>query len=104
MQMKKLSLYVFLILMWYNVGMAQNSEELTNKYQSLLDRIELIKKKPLIISNTVNMLNQMKEFILKKRSTNTFTLDVYEQQSKNLDELESLVEGTEEELKKSFKK
>ena len=81
-----------------------NSEELTNKYQSLLDRIELIKKKPLIISNTVNMLNQMKEFILKKRSTNTFTLDVYEQQSKNLDELESLVEGTEEELKKSFKK
>jgi len=79
-----------------------NSEELTNKCQSLLDRIELIKKKPLIISNTVNMLNQMKEFILKKRSTNTFTLDVYEQQSKNLDELESLVEGTEEELKKSL--
>ena len=81
-----------------------NSEELTNKCQSLLDRIELIKKKPLIISNTVNILNQMKEFILKKRSTNTFTLDVYEQQSKNLDEIESLVEGTEEELKKSFKK
>ncbi len=45
----------------------------------------------------------MKEFILKKRSTNTFTLDVYEQQSKNLDELESLVEGTEEELKKVLK-
>ena len=65
-----------------------NSEELTNKCQSLLDRIELIKKKPLIISNTVNMLNQMKEFILKKRSTNTFTLDVYEQQSKNIDEIE----------------
>ena len=87
-----------------------NSVELENKYQSLIDRIELIKKKPLIISNTVNMLNQMKEFILKKRSTNTFTLDVYEQQSKNLDELESpdglesLVEGTAEELKKSFKK
>ena len=79
-----------------------NSEELTNKCQSLLDLIELIKKKPLIISNTVNILNQMKEFILKKRSTNTFTLDVYEQQSKNLDELESLVEGTEEELKKSL--
>ena len=79
-----------------------NSEELTNKCQSLLDRIELIKKKPLIISNTVNILNQMKEFILKKRSTNIFTLDVYEQQSKNLDEIESLVEGTEEELKKSL--
>ena len=70
-----------------------NSEELTNKCQSLLDRIELIKKKPLIISNTVNMLNQMKEFILKKRSTNTFTLDVYEQQSKNLDQIEKLMEG-----------
>ena len=85
-----------------------NSVELENKYQSLIDRIELIKKKPLIISNTVNMLNQMKEFILKKRSTNTFTLDVYEQQSKNLDELESpdelesLAEGTAEELKKSL--
>ena len=71
-----------------------NSEELTDKCQSLLDRIELIKKKPLIISNTVNILNQMKEFILKKRSTNTFTLDVYEQQSKNLDEIESLVDNT----------
>ena len=79
-----------------------NSEELTNKCQSLLDRIELIKKKPLIISNTVNMLNQMKEFILKKRSTNTFTLDVYEQQSKNLDKIESSLEGAEEELKKSL--
>ena len=79
-----------------------NSEELTNKCQSLLDRIELIKKKPLIISNTVNMLNQMKEFILKKRSTNTFTLDVYEQQSKNLDKIESSLEGVEEELKKSL--
>ena len=65
-----------------------NSVELENKYQSLIDRIELIKKKPLIISNTVNILNQMKEFILKKRSTNTFTLDVYEQQSKNIDEIE----------------
>ena len=70
-----------------------NSVELENKYQSLIDRIELIKKKPLIISNTVNMLNQMKEFILKKRSTNTFTLDVYEQQSKNLDQIEKLMEG-----------
>ena len=45
-----------------------NSVELENKYQSLIDRIELIKKKPLIISNTVNMLNQMKEFILKKEA------------------------------------
>ena len=70
-----------------------NSVELENKYQSLIDRIELIKKKPLIISNTVNILNQMKEFILKKRSTNTFTLDVYEQQSKNLDQIEKLMEG-----------
>ena len=79
-----------------------NSVELENKYQSLIDRIELIKKKPLIISNTVNMLNQMKEFILKKRSTDTFTIDVYEQQSKNLDKIESSLEGVEEELKKSL--
>ena len=79
-----------------------NSEELTNKCQSLLDRIELIKKRPLILSHTVDILNQLMEFILKKRSTDTFTLEVYEQQSKNLDELESLVEGTAEELKKSL--
>ena len=78
--------------MWYNVGMAENSKELTNKYQSLLDRIELIKKRPIILSHTVNILNQMTEFILKKRSTDTFTLEVYEQQSKNLDEIESLLD------------
>ena len=100
--MKKLSLYIFLVLMWYNVGMAENSEELTNKYQSLLDRIELIKKRPIILSHTVDILNQMMEFILKKRSTDTFTLDVYDQQSKNIDEIESLLEGMEEELKKSL--
>ena len=100
--MKKLSLYIFLVLMWYNVGMAENSEELTNKYQSLLDRIELIKKRPIIHSHTVDILNQMMEFILKKRSTDTFTLDVYDQQSKNIDEIESLLEGMEEELKKSL--
>jgi len=69
-----------------------NSEELTNKYQSLLDRIELIKKRPIIISHTVNILNQLTEFILKKRSTDTFTLEIYEQQSKNLDEIESLLD------------
>ena len=79
--------------MWYNVGMAQNSEELTNKYQSLLDRIELIKKRPIILSHTVDILNQLMEFILKKRSTDTFTLEVYEQQSKNLDQIEKLMEG-----------
>ena len=71
-----------------------NSEELTNKYQSLLDRIELIKKRPIIISHTVNILNQLTEFILKKRSTDTFTLEIYEQQSKNLDEIESLIDNT----------
>ena len=67
-----------------------NTEELTNKYQSLLDRIALIKKRPIILTHTINILNQMMEFILKKRSTDTFTLEDYEQQSKNLDVLESL--------------
>ena len=71
---------------------AEIREELTNKYQSLLDRIELIKKRPIIISHTVNILNQLTEFILKKRSTDTFTLEIYEQQSKNLDEIESLLD------------
>mgnify|MGYP001377375075 FL=1 len=69
-----------------------NTEELTNKYQSLLDRIALIKKRPIILTHTINLLNQMMEFILKKRSTDTFTLEDYEQQSKNLDELESLLD------------
>jgi hypothetical protein len=69
-----------------------NTEELTNKYQSLFDRIELIKKRPIILTHTVNILNQMMEFILKKRSTDTFTLEDYEQQSKNLDQLESLLD------------
>tara|TARA_B110001452_G_C15018185_1_gene355937 strand:+ start:52 stop:264 length:213 start_codon:yes stop_codon:yes gene_type:complete len=69
-----------------------NTEELTNKYQSLLDRIELIKKRPMIITHTVNILNQMMEVIIKKRSIDTFTLEDYEQQSKNLDELESLLD------------
>ena len=67
-----------------------NTEELTNKYQSLLDRIALIKKRPIILTHTINLLNQMLEFILKKRSADTFTLEDYEQQSKNLDVLESL--------------
>ena len=67
-----------------------NTEELTNKYQSLLDRIALIKKRPIILTHTINLLNQMMEFILKKRSADTFTLEDYEQQSKNLDVLESL--------------
>jgi len=69
-----------------------NTEELTNKYQSLLDRIALIKKRPIILTHTINLLNQMMEFILKKRSADTFTLEDYEQQSKNLDELESLLD------------
>ena len=72
---------------------AEIREALTNKYQSLLDRIELIKKRPLILSHTVDILNQMMEFILKKRSTDTFTPEVYEQQSKNLDQIEQLMEG-----------
>ena len=46
----------------------------------------------MIITHTVNILNQMMEVIIKKRSTDTFTLEDYEQQSKNLDELESLLD------------
>ena len=34
----------------------------------------------------------IKGFIIKKRSIDTFTLEDYEQQSKNLDELESLLD------------
>ena len=75
-----------------------NTEELTNKYQSLLDRIELIKKRPVILSHTVDMLNQIIEFCSKKKSTNTFTLDVYEQQSKNLDKIESMIDDLEDTL------
>jgi len=40
---------------------AEIREALTNKYQSLLDRIELIKKRPLILSHTVDILNQLME-------------------------------------------
>ena len=65
-----------------------NSEELENKYQSLLDRIELIKKK-VILSHTVELLNQVIEFCSQKKKTNAYTIEVYEQQTKNLDTIES---------------
>ena len=61
-------------------------------YISSLRKFALIKKRPIILTHTINLLNQMMEFILKKRSTDTFTLEDYEQQSKNLDELESLLD------------
>tara|TARA_B100000768_G_C10998578_1_gene256957 strand:+ start:37 stop:303 length:267 start_codon:yes stop_codon:yes gene_type:complete len=63
-------------------------DELTDKYYLLLERIELIKKKQ-ILAHTVDILNQLMEFVLKARSTDTFTLDVYKQQSKNLDTISS---------------
>ena len=75
-----------------------NSEELDIKYQSLLDRIELIKKRPLILSHTVELLNQVIEFCSKKKNTNSFTIEVYEQQSKNLDTIEDMMDGLEETL------
>ena len=75
-----------------------NSEELENKYQSLLDRIESIKKRPLILSHTVELLNQVIEFCSQKKKTNAFTIEVYEQQSKNLDTIEGMMDGLEETL------
>ena len=44
-----------------------NSVKLENKYQSLIDRIELIKKRPIMVSHTVDMLNQIIEFCSKKK-------------------------------------
>ena len=75
-----------------------NSEELEDKYQSLLDRIESIKKRPLILSHTVELLNQVVEFCSQKKKTNAFTIEVYEQQSKNLDTIEDMMDGLEETL------
>jgi len=75
-----------------------NSVELENKYQSLIDRIELIKKRPVILSHTVDMLNQIIEFCSKKKSTDTFTLEVYEQQSKNLDTIEGMIDELDDTL------
>ena len=75
-----------------------NSEELDIKYQSLLDRIELIKKRPLILSHTVELLNQVIEFCSQKKKTNAFTIEIYEQQSKNLDTIEDMMDGLEETL------
>ena len=77
---------------------AEIREELTTKYQSLLDRIELIKQRPLILSHTVDILNQLMEFILKKRSSDTFTIEVYEQQTKNLDQIEGSVDEIAEQM------
>ena len=75
-----------------------NSVKLENKYQSLIDRIELIKKRPIILSHTVDMLNQIIEFCSKKKDTDTFTLKVYDQQSKNLDKIENMMGGLEDTL------
>ena len=74
------------------------SVKLENNYQSLIDRIELIKKRPIILSNTVDMLNQIIEFCSKKKSTNTFTLKVYNQQSKNLDKIEGMMDELDDTL------
>jgi hypothetical protein len=74
------------------------SVKLENNYQSLIDRIELIKKRPIILSNTVDMLNQIIEFCSKKKSSNTFTLKVYNQQSKNLDKIEGMMDELDDTL------
>ena len=39
-----------------------------------------------------------KEFILKKRSSDTFTIEVYEQQTKNLDQIEGSVDEIAEQM------
>ena len=75
-----------------------NFEELEDKYQSLLNRIESIKKRPLILSHTVELLNQVIEFCSQKKKTNAFTIEVYEQQSKNLDTIEDMMDELEETL------
>ncbi len=75
-----------------------NSEDLENKYQSLLDRIESIKKK-VYIRHTVELLNQVREFCSQKKETNAFTKEVYEQQTKNLDKIESMNDDVMVEMK-----
>ena len=98
---------------WEN-GVIMETIELAKKYDSLLDRINLVKEKifnsqqniilksssrketdikKLIppaagLQNLLRLMDGITEFALKKRSTDTFTLDVYEQQSKNIDEIE----------------
>ena len=74
------------------------SVKLESNYKLLIDRIELIKKRPIILSNTVEMLNQIIEFCSKKKSTDTFTLKVYNQQSKNLDKIESMMDELDDTL------
>ena len=74
------------------------SVKLESNYKLLIDRIELIKKRPIILSNTVDMLNQIIEFCSKKKSTNTFTLKVYNQQSKNLDKIEGMMDELDDTL------
>lgn len=74
------------------------SVKLESNYKLLIDRIELIKKRPIILSNTVDMLNQIIEFCSKKKSTDTFTLKVYNQQSKNLDKIESMMDELDDTL------
>ncbi len=80
-----------------------NSEDLENKYQSLIDRVELIKKK-VIVSHTVELLNQIIEFCSQKKKTNAFTIEVYEQQTKNLDTIESMNDDVMVEMKDALNK
>ena len=80
-----------------------NSDDLENKYQSLIDRIELIKKKA-ILSHTVELLNQLIEFCSQKKKTNAFTIEVYEQQTKNLDTIESMNDDVMVEMKDASNK
>ncbi|WP_440677431.1 MORN repeat-containing protein [Candidatus Pelagibacter sp. HIMB1587] len=80
-----------------------NSEDLENKYHSLLNRIELIKQK-VYLRHTIELLNQLKEFCSKKKETNSFTMEIYEQQTKNLDKIESMNDDVMEEMNDAIKK
>ena len=80
-----------------------NTEKLTNKYQSLLDRIESIKKK-VYLRHTTELINQLREFCSKKKETNAFTTEIYEQQTKNLDKIESMNDDVMVEMKDALNK
>ena len=80
-----------------------NSQELESKYQSLLDRIELIKKK-VYLRHTIELLDQLREFCSKKKETDAFTIEVYEQQTKNLDTIESMNDDVMVEMKDALNK
>ena len=80
-----------------------NSQELESKYQSLLNRIDSIKKN-VYLRHTIELLDQIREFCSKKKETNAFTTEIYEQQTKNLDKIESMNDDVMVEMKDALNK